>query len=96
MTFMKTEDVKKLAQLSRVELTDNELEKMPAEFDSILGYIKNISAVASTTNESLIESAGTRNVTRPDEFSGGFENPMQLINSAPQSQDGYIKVKKVL
>jgi aspartyl-tRNA(Asn)/glutamyl-tRNA(Gln) amidotransferase subunit C len=93
---MKPEDVKKLADLSRVELSEQDLQKMPAEIDSILGYIKNISEAASSVEESVIESAGTRNVTRADEFNGGFENTQILIDEAPGSQDRYIKVKKIL
>jgi len=96
MAFMKPEDVKKLADLSRVELSEQDLQKMPGEIDSILGYIQNISEVAASVDESPIESAGTRNVTRPDEFTGGFADTQALIKEAPQSQDGYIKVKKIL
>jgi aspartyl-tRNA(Asn)/glutamyl-tRNA(Gln) amidotransferase subunit C len=93
---MKPEDVKKLADLSRVELSDQDLQKIPAEIDSILGYVKSINEVASSSTESVIESAGTRNVTRPDDFSGEFSNTQALINEAPQSENGYIKVKKIL
>lgn len=93
---MKPEDVKKLADLSRVELSDQELQKMPGEIDSILGYIQNISEAAASVDKSPIESAGTRNVTRLDEFTGGFVDTQALINESPQSQDGYIKVKKIL
>lgn len=93
---MKPEDVKKLADLSRVELSEQDLQKMPREIDSILGYIKKISEVAASSDESIIESAGTRNVTRKDEFDNGFSNTQSLVNSAPESQDGYLKVKKIL
>lgn len=93
---MKPEDVKKLADLSRVELSGQDLQKMPTEIDSILGYIQKISEVAASSDESPIESAGTRNVTRLDEFNGGFTNAQILVDEAPQSQDGYVKVKKIL
>ncbi len=93
---MKPEDVKKLADLSRVELSEQDLQKMPGEIDSILGYIKKINEVAASSEESVIESAGTRNVTRTDEFNGGFSNAKSLVDSAPNSQDGYLKVKKIL
>lgn len=93
---MKPEDVKKLADLSRVELSDQDLQKMPAEIDSILGYVKNISEAASSTGESVIESAGTRNITRADNFTGEFPDTASLIKEAPQSENGYVKVKKIL
>jgi aspartyl-tRNA(Asn)/glutamyl-tRNA(Gln) amidotransferase subunit C len=93
---MKPEDVKKLADLSRVELSEQDLQKMPGEIDSILGYIKNISEVANSTEESFIESATTRNVTRADEFIGEFANTQGLIDEAPQTQDKYVRVKKIL
>lgn len=93
---MKPEDVKKLAVLSRIELSEEELQKIPSEIDSILGYVKSINEVASSAGDSVIESAGTRNVTRPDDFSGEFLNTQALINEAPQSENGYVKVKKIL
>lgn len=34
-----TEDVKKLATLARITISDEELEKFTSEFDAILGYV---------------------------------------------------------
>lgn len=96
MAFMKPEDVKKLADLSRIELLEQDLQKMPGEIDSVLDYIKKISEVAATSVESIIESSGTRNVTRKDEFDNGFSDTKSLVDSAPNFQDGYLKVKKIL
>lgn len=40
-----TEDVKKLAELARIKITDGELEKFTKEFDAILTYVGQIEAL---------------------------------------------------
>lgn len=97
MAFMQTEDVKKLANLARIELTEDDLNKMPNEIDSILGYIQKINQVAENDNENkIIESAGIRNITRPDQLMNYLDNSAEIIKSAPENDGKYIKVKKIL
>jgi len=94
---MNSDDVKKLANLARIDLNQSELEKMPQEIESILGYVKKISESATTSDNSRIESAGTRNVTREDSLlSEQISSPEDLIKEAPESQENYFKVKKIL
>jgi aspartyl-tRNA(Asn)/glutamyl-tRNA(Gln) amidotransferase subunit C len=94
---MNSDDVKKLANLARIELSQSELEKMPQEIESILGYVKKISESATTSDDSRIESAGTRNVTSEDKLlENNISSPADLIKEAPDSQDSYFKVKKIL
>jgi len=94
--MIKSEDVKKLAELSRIEVSEADIDKMTAEIGGILGYIDRITAVAGDSDESRVESAGTRNVMRSDEFSENPADTKALLDEAPVTMDGYIKVKKIL
>lgn len=95
---MNKEDVLKLANLSRLELTEQELDQYSKEMSSILGYIEQINSVLSDSdNDGLIESIGVRNVFRedanPDET--GL-NTKDVLSSAPDVKDNFIKVQKIL
>lgn len=96
MALMKKEDVEKLAVLARVELSPEELAKIPAQIDEILSYVHKIDSVTADEQNARIESAAVRNVTRPDNFDTAFGNVAALIAAAPEAADNYIKVKKIL
>lgn len=96
MGSMSNVDVKHLAELARLELTDDEVSQYEKEITSILGYIEQINTIAGDV-DGPIESAGVRNVFRED------ENPEEtgrytedVLAAAPQTQDGYVKVQKIL
>lgn len=97
--FMNKEEVKKIADLARLEISDEESEKMAGEIDSILGYIDQIknAEIDSSDSKSRIENAGVRNIMREDKdphLKG--ENTKDLIEETPDSQDNLIKVNKIL
>jgi len=91
---MKKEDLDKLAKLSRLSLTDEEKEKLALEFDSILGYVSEIEKVS--VGERVLEAGLLRNVMREDgepHESGLYTEA--ILNNAPDTEDGYLKVKQV-
>lgn len=92
--------IKKLANLSRVELADDEVSKYSFEFKEILNYfdlLKEATAADSDGHLGVIENSSTRNVMRDDEASheSGIHTG-KLVEAAPESKDGFIKVKKIL
>jgi len=91
---MNKEGVKKLAQLSRLQLTDAEIEKYTSEISDILTYVDSLKN-ATANSDDVIENSFNRNVTRADVAVLG--NAQQsLIDSAPFSENNYIKVKNIL
>lgn len=85
-----------LAKLARLKLTEEEVEKYTKEFGDILGYVEKIKEVSGDDSE-RIESAGVRNVFREDgepQESGMYTD--ELLAEAPESKDGFVKVKKIL
>lgn len=95
---MNKEDVKKLANLSRLEISDSELESFTVQIDSILHYVEQLKEVTAKTDngESRIENAGVRNILRQDKDPHEPNHTADLLASAPETQDGFIKVKKIL
>ncbi len=91
---MELQDLKNLANLARIEFSDEELTKIGADFASILGYVEQINNAdisEITTNELQ------KNVFRDDAgaHKAGVDHET-LIAAAPDSQDGFYKVPKIL
>lgn len=93
---MQKSDVQHLANLARLDLTDEELERFSVEITSILDYVVQLKDV-KTDESGRIESANVRNVFREDSEpheTGKYTE--DLLSSAPEPHDGFIKVKKIL
>jgi len=98
------EEIKKLADLARIEITEKEQEKLALEMDEILGYVGQIKEM--TGNEEKIENpplvtrgrlGGVINVMREDTDPIASETySKDLIAEFPETQNNYLKVKKIL
>ncbi len=88
------EEIKNLASLSRIEITDAEADKMTKEIDSILGYVGQIQ---SKTLDLQREIPKLRNVMREDLVtSSPREYTEKLLKNAPDRDGDYLKVKNIL
>ncbi|PIR90335.1 Asp-tRNA(Asn)/Glu-tRNA(Gln) amidotransferase GatCAB subunit C [bacterium (Candidatus Gribaldobacteria) CG07_land_8_20_14_0_80_33_18] len=81
-----------IAKLARIGLKDTEIEKMQKELSLILDYFKNLAEVDISKVKLISDSIF--NVTREDKIKTE-ENIFKLIETAPQKEKGYIKVKSV-
>lgn len=93
---MNKDEIKHLAELSRLELSENELEMYAKDIPEILGYVDKLKEV-STSDSERVESASVRNVFREDdsEQESGIHTE-NILNEAPDTKDGFVKVKKIL
>ena len=97
---MKKEDIKHLANLSRLELSDEELEKYASQFDEILAYVDKIKELKESgeESESAFTSFGvTKNIFREDDDvqEGGIHTE-KILEEAPDKHEDFVKVKKFL
>ena len=88
------DEMKKLALLARIEMTDAEMDAMAHEFDSILGYVDQINNVqVPETSEQYVQI----NTVHADTDAYESETySKKMIAGAPDSQDGFYKVQKIL
>ncbi len=89
------EDIKKLANLARIKLSEEEEGRFAKEIESILGYVAQIQKVSG--KEDVKTAGAVRNVLREDSEpheAGIFSE--DLIAEAPQKDGEYVKVKKIL
>jgi len=89
-------ELEKLAELSRIKLTDDDKESLVKEFDSILGYVDQLKKVeVSMDAEGRV--GAVKNVMRADEVvSTSAEDRERLLKEAPQRVKDFIAVKKIL
>jgi aspartyl-tRNA(Asn)/glutamyl-tRNA(Gln) amidotransferase subunit C len=92
---MKSEQIKHLAHLSRLHLTDEEIAAYTKQFDEIVAYVDKIKEVTSESEAKIIESNEVKNVLREDDVHS-YQRPEQIIDEAPSHQDNFVKVKKIL
>lgn len=93
------EDILKLARLSRLKLSEEEIEKYQKEISSILEYVEQLDSVdvnglQPTYQVTGLTSSGA-NATRPDEVTDQISQD-QLFKNLPATEDGHIKVKRMI
>jgi aspartyl-tRNA(Asn)/glutamyl-tRNA(Gln) amidotransferase subunit C len=92
---MKLEDIKKLAVMARVDMSDEELTEMANDFEPILAYVAQVQEVANL--DDIVESHLVQNVMRDDVVTNTpGEYTEKIIKQMPDSQDGFLKVKQIL
>ena len=95
--MISADEVKKLAGLARVALTDSEIEKFRGDIDAILEYIEMIKKVPLAEGAASSAHLDLQNVMRADENpheSGKYTEDM--LSQAPRRKGNYLKVKKIL
>ena len=90
------DDVLKLARLSRLTLTDEEVDQFAEEISAILGYVDQLQTIDLSTYEPTSQVTGLVNVMRPDVEKSYGVSPQELLKNAPATEDGHFKVKRML
>ena len=90
---MEIKDVENLAELARIELTEDEKKEILSDMESILGYVKQIEEVKMEETEA---NNTLCNVWREDVLETREFSPELIKDQFPDSQDGFLKVKKIL
>ena len=90
-----TEEAKKIALLSRLEFSPEDLEKMRDSMNSILTYMEELNQYDTTDVAPTVHAVEQYNVMREDVPNTSFTNEEALMN-APDAEDGYFKVPKII
>ncbi|MBN2131919.1 MAG: Asp-tRNA(Asn)/Glu-tRNA(Gln) amidotransferase subunit GatC [Sedimentisphaerales bacterium] len=89
------EQVRKVAKLARLELTDGEIQEFTGQLGAILGYVDKLGELETTDVEPLAHCLPVRNVFRKDEVRDSLGTERALAN-APQRDGPFFKVPKIL
>lgn len=96
MSAIDPTEVQRLAALARIGVTDAEAAELASELASIVGFVGRLSSVDTTGTEPTSQVTGLVDVWREDEVKPSPLSRDELLANAPQTEDGYIKVRRVL
>ena len=85
------EQVLHVARLARLELTDDEVERMASELSGILEHVDRISALDLEGVEPTTHVVALENVLRPDEPVPSLPRE-RALEQAPDAADGAFRV----
>jgi aspartyl-tRNA(Asn)/glutamyl-tRNA(Gln) amidotransferase subunit C len=89
------QDVRHLCKLSRLALSDADMQRMAGELEAIVGYVQQLQSVDTTGVEPIANVAGLVNITRPD-VAGKMLDQRQVLANAPAKNDVAILVPKAV
>ena len=92
---LSTDDVRDIALLARIALSDDEVELMRDQLSSILEHFEVLSEIDTDGVPPTAQSFDLTNVERADEPGEPIEREGAL-DGAPRRQDGYFRVRAVL
>lgn len=96
MAKLSRDDVLKLAALSKLRLSEAEVERLRGELSEILDYVEMLDKVDVTGLEPTYQVTGLQNAMREDKVVDYGYKPADLLKSAPATKDGQFKVKRIL
>ena len=96
MTVISRDDVQHLAQLSSLQLTDEELGSLKTDIGNILGYIEQLGELDTTGVEPTYQVTGLENVWRDDLVIKSDVTREELLALSTESASNQVKVPKVL
>lgn len=96
MTQISRDDVLHLAQLSSLQLADNEVDNLQIELTNILGYVEQLSELDTSGVEPTYQVTDLENVWREDTVIDYGIDREQLLNLASAKLNNAVKVPKVL
>ena len=89
------EEVKKIASLCRISLSESEVLKFQKELTTILDYVSELQQVDTEGVEEVSQVTGLSNVFRPDQVVPS-EITDEIIKRFPESQGRLLKIKSIL
>jgi aspartyl-tRNA(Asn)/glutamyl-tRNA(Gln) amidotransferase subunit C len=96
MTELTRDDVLKLARLARLDLTDEEVEAFRKELSAILEYVAQLNDADVAGLEPTTQVTGLKNIMREDQVADYGVSRDDLLRLAPKTQDGQIKVNRMI
>jgi aspartyl-tRNA(Asn)/glutamyl-tRNA(Gln) amidotransferase subunit C len=89
------EQVRHVAKLSRLKLSDQEVHAMSEKLSAVLDYVSKLQELDVTGVEPMAHAMEMTNALREDKEVPGFTNEVALAN-APDKHPPFFKVPKVI
>ena len=95
MERISSDEVKKVAQLARLELNENEIKQHAGHLEKILDYINQLEEINTDNIPCTTRAIEVINVMRKDEKKD-YQNSEELLDLAPSRENKFFKVPKII
>ena len=95
MKRISSDEVKKVAQLARLELNENEINQHAEQLEKILEYIKQLEKINTEDVPCTTRAIEVVNVLRKDE-KRNYDNSEEILDLAPSRENKFFKVPKII
>lgn len=95
MAELTDDDVRHVARLARVGLTDEEVMSLRGELSAILGYAEQVGEVATSAVSPTGHPLRLTNVLRDDAPRASL-SPEDALSTAPEAEDGRFRVPQIV
>ena len=95
MKGISSDEVKKVAQLARLELNESEINQHAEQLEKILEYIKQLEKINTEDIPCTTRAIEVVNVLRKDEKKN-YENSEVILDLAPSRENKFFKVPKII
>jgi aspartyl-tRNA(Asn)/glutamyl-tRNA(Gln) amidotransferase subunit C len=89
------DDVIKVANLARLDLTEAEIDEFAPQLNAILNYFEELQELDTENVEPTTRAIDINNITRSDEQKT-YPDRESLLNSAPDREDDFFRVPQIL
>ena len=90
-----TEQVRHIAKLARIAMSDEEIERLAPELNNILGWVEQLGEVDTDGVEPLATVVDQKLRLRDDVVNAGNIRD-EILANAPDAQHGFFAVPKVI
>ena len=95
MSRISKEQVKKVAELARIELNEDEIDHHSFQLEKILDYINQLEKIDTENIPCTTRAIEVVNVVR-DDINEKFDETEQILDLAPSREDDFFKVPKII
>ena len=88
-------EVKKVAQLARLELNESQIQQHAEQLEKILEYIKQLEKINTENIPCTTRAIEVANVLRKD-VKKDYANVEEIIDLAPSKENKFYKVPKII
>ena len=92
---LSNEEIKQIALLARIKLSELEVQQLRDQLSEILDNFKILEEIDTSEVEPTAQTFELENVDRLDETSVPIDRGL-ILEGAPRSQEGYFRVRRVL
>ncbi len=96
MSTITTDDVRRLAQLSNLQLSEDEVADLQVDLGNILNYVEQLAELDTSGVEPTYQVTGLENVWRDDVVQHSNVTRETLLALAAEQDDNSVKVPQVL